>query len=183
MKMTVTEGYLVTLADILTNPPAIFDGDCDGSVAMHIYLDREIANKHRDAFRQAFPDVTEYSEYVREHDAVYAEANVSTVDGLNALPEEQRAEITARIADIDAKYKDIIEKQRMVERNRREALSAEVTEDLYTVSPSDIKIRKGNMNILGSAINPWQVWQLMYADGKGIIRGSVVTEAEKNKEG
>lgn len=181
MKMTVTEGYLVTLADILTNPPAIFDGDCKGSVAMHIYLDRDVANKHRDAFRQAFPDVPEYAEYAKAHDSVYADAKVTTVDQFNLLPEAQRAAITAKIADIDSKYKDVLEKQQAVIRNRREALAAEVTEELYPISADDIRIKTGKISIPGSALNPWEVWSLLYADGKGIIRRTEHEDAGEPK--
>ncbi len=183
MKMTVTEGYLVTLATILANPPAIFDGDCKGSVAMSIYLDREVANQHRDAFRQAYPDVPEYFDYIKERDTVYQGAKVETVDEFNKLPEDQRAKVTKQIADIDAKYKDAIEKQQKVKRNRREALEGEVTVELYQVDATDISIKTGSIQIPGSAANPWEIWQLLYTDGKGIIRMPAVPVAEEKKEG
>ena len=183
MKMTVTEGYLVTLATILANPPAIFDGDCRGSVAMNIYLDREVANQHRDAFRQAYPDVPEFYDYIKERNAVYQAAKVETVDDLNKLPEDQRAEVTKKVADLDAKFKDAIEKQQKVERDRREALEGEVTVELYQVDASDISIKTGSIKIPGSAANPWEIWQILYADGKGIIRMPATSGAEEKKEG
>ena len=183
MKMTVTEGYLVTLASILANPPAIFDGDCKGSVAMNIYLDREVANQHRDAFRQAYPDVPEYFDYIKERNAVYQAAKVVTVDDLNKLPEDQRAEVTKQVADLDAKYKDAIEKQQKVERDRREALESEVTVELHQVDAPDISIKTGSIQITGSAVNPWEIWQLLYADGNGIIRMPAITGTEEKKEG
>ena len=183
MKMTVTEGYLVTLATILANPPAIFDGDCRGSVAMNIYLDREVANQHRDAFRQAYPDGPEFYDYIKERNAVYQAAKVETVDDLNKLPEDQRAEVTKKVADLDAKFKDAIEKQQKVERDRREALEGEVTVELYQVDASDISIKTGSIKIPGSAANPWEIWQILYADGKGIIRMPATSGAEEKKEG
>lgn len=183
MKMTVTEGYLVTLATILANPPAIFDGDCKGSVAMNIYLDREVANQHREAFRQAYPDVPEFYDYIKERNAVYQAAKVETVDDLNKLPEDQRAEVTKKVADLDAKFKDAIEKQHKVERDRREALEGEVTVELHQVDATDISIKTGSIQIPGSAANPWEIWQLLYADGNGIIRMPATSGAEEKKEG
>jgi len=184
MKMTVTEGYLVTLAAILANPPAIFDGDCKGSVAMNIYLDRELANQHRDAFRQAYPDVPEYYDYIKERNPIYEAVHVETVDQLNKLPEEQRAEVIKKVADLDAKYKDAIEKQQKVERDRREALAGEVTVELHQVDATDISIKTGSIKIPGSAANPWEIWQILYADGNGIIRmPPATTGAEEKKEG
>ena len=170
MKMTVKHSYLIQLANILANPGRIFAGDCKGNVAYKVYLDRNVAKTYLDGFVQAYPVGPAWNEYMVKHDAVYAEANVQTIQQLNALPEEQRNEITAKIAAIDEEYKEVIEKNRALEEERRKTLEEEVEVDLYTLSPDDV-------NIQGQ--DSWEIWNVLYNDGNGIIRGGDIKPVEE----
>ena len=75
--------------------------------------------------------------------------------------QEKQAEITEAVAKIDAEYKEVIEKNRALEGERRKTLDEMVEVDLYTVKPTDIHI-KGE--------NSWEIWEILYNDGNGIIR-------------
>ena len=161
MKMTVKHSYLLQLANILANSARIFTGDCQGSVAYKVYMNRNTAKTYLDGFIQAFPEDPKWFEYTQKHDGVYAEANVQTAAELAALPQEKQAEITEAVAKIDAEYKEVIEKNRALEEERRKTLDEMVEVDLYTVKPTDIHI-KGD--------NSWEIWEILYNDGNGIIR-------------
>ena len=167
--MTVKHSYLIQLANILANPTRIFAGDCQGSVAYKVYLDRSVAKTYLDGFLQAFPPDPKWVEYTRKHDEVYTAANIQTAAQLAALPPEQQAEITERVAAIDAEYKDVIEKNRAMDIERNKTLDDIVEVDLYTVKPTDVHI-KGE--------GAWEIWDVLYNDGNGIIRDDEDKPAE-----
>lgn len=161
MKMTVKHSYLIQLANLLAQPDRIFSGDCKGSIAYKVYMDRNVAKTYYDGFMQAYPTDPKWNEYTRKHDAIYEEANVTTTDQFAALPEEQRAEITAKVAAVDEEYKDVIEKNKAMEAERRSTLEETVEVDLYTVNSSDISIQ---------GPNSWAIWDALFNNGNGIIR-------------
>lgn len=161
MKMTVKHSYLIQLANILANPGRIFSGECKGTVAYKVYMDRNVAKTYLDGFVQAFPEDPRWVEYMQKHDNVYREANVQTTTQLAALPPEQQAEITEKISAIDAEYKDAIEKNNAIEIERRKTLDEEVEVDLYTVNSADISIQGDDA---------WVIWDVLYNNGNGIIR-------------
>ena len=169
MKMTVKHIYLIQLANILANPGRVFAGDCQGNVAYKVYMNRNVAKTYLDGFMQAFPEDPKWFEYTQKHDAVYAEANVQTAAELAALPPEKQAEITDKVAKIDAEYKDVIEKNRALEAERRKTLDELVEVDLYTVKPTDIHI-KGE--------DAWDIWNALFNEGNGIIRDDEAKPAE-----
>jgi hypothetical protein len=169
MKMTVKHSYLIQLANILANPSRIFSGDCQGSVAYKVYMNRNIAKTYLDGFVQAFPEDPKWLEYTQKHDSVYNEANVQTAAQLAALPPEKQAEITERVAAIDAEYKDVIEKNKALELERRKTLDDIVEVDLYTVKPTDIQIQ---------GQGAWEIWDVLYNNGNGIIRDDEAKPAE-----
>lgn len=169
MKMTVKHSYLIQVANILANPARIFSGDCQGSVAYKVYMDRNVAKTYLDGFLQAFPEDPKWAEYTQKHDGVYAEAHVQTAAELAALPEEKQAEITAQIAAIDTEYKDTIDKHRELELEQRKTLDEIVEVDLYTVKPSEV-------NIQGQGA--WEIWDILYNGGNGIIRDDEAKPAE-----
>ena len=168
--MTVKHSYLIALANILANPPRIFAGDCSGNIAYKVYLDRQVAKTYLDGFTQAFPEDPKWIEYTQKHDAVYAEYNVRLATELAALPPETQADITARVSAIDTEYKDIIEKHKEMELERRKTLDDIVEVDLYKVKPSDIQI-KGQ--------GAWEIWDVLYNDGNGIIEADKELTAEE----
>lgn len=169
MKMTVKHSYLIQLANILANAPRIFAGDCQGSVAYKVYMNRNTAKTYLDGFAQAFPEDPKWAEYAQKHDAVYDEVNVQTPAELAALPPEKQAEITERVAKVDTEYKDVIEKHRATETERNKTLEELVEVDLYTVKPTDIHI---------TGEDAWKIWHILYNEGNGIIRDDEATTAE-----
>ena len=168
--MTVKHSYLIQVANILANPARIFAGDCKGDVAYKVYMDRNTAKTYLDGFLQAYPVDPKWDEYTRKHDMVYAEANVQTSAQLAALPQEKQAEITEKIAAIDTEYKEVIEKNTALEKERRKTLDEEVEVDLYTINSSDV-------NIQGP--NAWEIWDVLYNNGNGIIRNPENKTAEE----
>lgn len=160
MKMTVKQLYLIQLANILAVAPRIFTGDCQGEVGYKVYMNRNVAKTYLDGYTQAFPEDPKWAEYTQKHDMIYAEVNVQTTAQLAALPPEKQAEITERIAAIDAEYADTIEKHKTLEIERQKTLDDIVEVDLYQVKPSDIHI-KGD--------DAWQIWDTLWNDGNGII--------------
>ena len=173
MKMTVKHSYLIQLANILANPSRIFSGDCQGSVAYKVYMNRNIAKTYLDGFVQAFPEDPKWLEYMQKHDSVYNEANVQTAAQLAALPPEKQAEITERVAAIDAEYKDVIEKNKALELERRKTLDDIVEVDLYTVKPTDIFIR---------GEGAWEIWDILWNNGNGFIRDDAPKQAETGED-
>lgn len=169
MHMTVKHGYLVQLANILEQPERIFGGTCSGSVAYKVYMNRNLAKTYRDGFLQAFPVDPKWAEYSRKHDAVYDEANVKTARELAALPQEQQADISARVAAIDEEYRDVIEKENAAEVERRRMLDEDVEVDLYTVKPDEVEI---------SGPDAWALWSVLFNDGNGFIRPDGNAEPE-----
>ena len=168
MHMTVKHSYLIHVANILTHPERIFGGTCKGSIAYKMYLNRNVAKTYWDGFMQAFPVDPKWDEYVQKHDGVYAEEKVVTQNDLANLPEKKRADITAKIAEIDAEYKDVIEHEQAMEIERRKMLDEEVEVDLYTVAPDDVEI---------SGPDGWKLWTILFNDGNGFIRpNETVTE-------
>lgn len=173
MKMTVKHSYLIQLANILANPASIFAGDCQGNVAYKVYMNRNLAKTYYDGFVQAFPADPKWIEYTQKHDAVYAEVNVQTQAQLAALPPEKQAEITSRVAEIDAEYKDVIEKNKVVEAERRKTLDDIVEVDLYTVKPTDIFIR---------GEGAWEIWDILWNNGNGFIRDDAPKQADAGED-
>lgn len=162
MKMTVSHGYLVQMANILAQPERIFGGSCSGSTAYKVYMNRKVADGYRDGFLKAFPPQDpRWNEYTAKHDGVYAEAKVTTVQELVALPQEKQDEISKRISEIDEEYRDVIEAENKAEAERQKLLAEEVEVDLYTVTPEEISI---------AGDDAWKIWDALYADGKGFIR-------------
>jgi hypothetical protein len=162
MQMKVTQGYLVKLANYLAQPDRIFGGKCSGRVAYSVYMNSKVAKTYLDAFAEAFPPDPKWQEYSFKHDQVYVEAKVSTMEQLMALPPEQQAEIQKRISEIDAEYKDVIEKEQATEKERQKLLDEEVEVDLRTVTPDDIEI-----------VGPdsWKIWTELFNGENGFIRG------------
>lgn len=169
MKMTVKHSYLVQLANILANPQRIFGGHCSGTTGYKVYMDRNTAKVYLDGFVQAFPSDPKWGEYTQKHDAVYQEAKVRTADELAALPPEQQQEIVSRVAEIDEEYRDVREKEAALETERRKMLDEEVEVDLYTFTPAEVDI---------SGDDSWQLWDILYNGGNGIIREPVTEAAE-----
>ena len=163
MHMTVKHGYLIQIANILEYPERIFGGKCNGSVAYKVYMNRNVAKTYLEGFRQAFPADPQWLEYSRKHDAVYADAHVTTTQELAALPQEKQDEINSAIHAIDEEYKDVIEKEHATEAERRKMLDEDVEVDLYTVDPDEIEI---------SGQDAWQLWAILFNDGNGFIRSA-----------
>ncbi len=161
MKMTVKHSYLIQLANILAQPDRIFSGDCKGNIAYKVYMDRNVAKTYYDGFMQAYPVDPKWGEYTAKHDAIYEEANVRTTSDFAALPEDQRAEITAKVAAIDEEYKDVIDKNNATEAERRKTLEETVEVDLYTINSADVSIQ---------GPNAWAIWDALFNNGNGIIR-------------
>lgn len=168
MKMTVTHGYLIQLANLLSNPERIFSGPCSGEVGYKVFMNRNTAKVYLDGYVQAFPIDPKWSEYTQKHDAIYYANKVVTNDDLAALPEDKQKEITAQIAAIDAEYKDTIEKEMASRRERDKMLAEEVEVDLYTVTPEEIHIE---------GPDAWKIWTILFNEGKGFIRKPVTQEA------
>lgn len=164
MKMKVKHGYLIELYNILARPAMVFKGDCSGTVAYKIYMNRSVAKTYAESYAQAFPEDPEWNKYALEHDAVLQEAGIATVTDLNKRSPEQRADISKKLAEIDAKYKEVIEKHNALEAERKKTMNEDIEVELYPVLPSDVHIR---------GMNAWKVWDTMFNDGNGIIREPV----------
>lgn len=188
MKMTVTHGYLLQLANILARPELVFDGECQGSIAYKIFMNRKTAMTYQEAFAQAFPPDPEMAKYAEERRGIFAEVDATTPecnDDCNETDAEtlskrkaddnarKQALLTEKIAELDKKYAGAIEKARATEIEREKTLAEKVEVDLYTVSPNDIKIKTADPMYPNSTQNAWLIWAILYNDGQGIIRESV----------
>ena len=159
--MTVKHQYLIDLANILSRPDLVFAGQVTGSLGYKISMNQKTAKTFLDGFLQAFPSDPKWDEYVQRHNQLFSEANVRVEADLANLPEEERAELLKKSADLDEEFKEVREKEQATEVERRKLLDEKVEVDLYVISPNEITLKDPD---------GWRLWTVLFNDGEGIIR-------------
>ena len=161
MLMKVKHRYLVGLKNVLERPDDVFEGPVPGAIRYMVSRNYKIAKEEVDSILQEFPIAQEYMEYQGKRTQIFRDAKVETDPQFFALPEEERAEINKRLADLDEEYKDAISAEREMSAAREEFLDQELEVNLYTVKPDALNLKEPN---------GWQAWNILFNDGNGIIR-------------
>lgn len=163
MKMTVKRKYLLELRNIFANAHKIFGSKIPSKVRYAFSVDMKRCNEEAKEIDEGFPDDEKWIEYERGRIAMLHDAGVNSNDDLANLSAEQLAALEERIKVYAEPYEEAIKAEQEIKNARAETLEEDVEVDLRTITPDELP------EII-TETDHWQVWNILFNDGNGIVR-------------
>lgn len=163
MKMTVKRKYLLELRSILANANQIFGGTIPSKVRYAFSVNMKRCNEEAKEIEEGFPNDEKWVEYERGRINLLHEAGVNSNADLSKLSTEQRNALEERIKVFAEPYEDAIKAQEEIVKARTDTLDEDVEVELRTITPDELP------NIIIEN-DDWQVWNVLFNDGNGIVR-------------
>jgi hypothetical protein len=120
-------------------------------------------NEEAREIEEGFPNDEKWMEYERGRIDILHEAGINSNDDLNKLTTEQMGSLEERIKVYAEPYEDAIKAQEEINKARMETLDEDVEVELRTITPDELP-----PIILET--DDWQVWNVLFNDGNGIVR-------------
>ena len=163
MKMTVKRKYLLDLRDIFANADKIFGGQIPSKVRYAFSVDMKRCNEEAKEIEEGFPNDEKWLEYERGRINLLHEAGVNSNADLAKLSTEQLNALEERIKVYAEPYEDAIKAQEEINKARTETLNEDVEVELRTITPDELPT-------IILEHEDWQVWNVLFNDGNGIVR-------------
>lgn len=166
MMMTVKRNYLIQLKNLLEHPENVFDGPIPGAIRYMVSMNYKIAKEEFDTVLQAFPFDQKYMEYQEKRRAYLRENGIVVDADFFAKDEDTRNTINERLNAMAVEYKDAIEAETAIDKERDAFLDQDTEVNLYTIKPEQVNIKSTPEDNDG-----WAPWSVLFNDGNGIVRG------------
>ena len=163
MKMTVKRKYLLELRSILANANQIFGGTIPSKVRYAFSVNMKRCNEEAKEIEEGFPNDEKWVEYERGRINLLHEAGVNSNEDLTKLSTEQLNALEERIKVFAEPYEDAIKAQEEIVKARTDTLNEDVEVELRTITPDELP------DIILEN-DEWQVWNVLFNDGNGIVR-------------
>lgn len=163
MKMTVKRKYLLDLRPILMNANQVFGGQIPSKVRYAFSVNLKRCNEEAKEIEEGFPNDEKWMEYERGRIDILHEAGVNTTADLAKLSQEQIGALEERIKIYAEPYEDAIKAQDEINKARNETLDEDVEVELRTITPDELPT-------IVIENEDWQVWNILFNDGNGIVR-------------
>lgn len=163
MKMTIKRRYLLDLRGILVNADRIFGGTIPSKVRYAFSVNLKRCNEEAKEIEEGFPNDAKWVEYERGRVAMLHEAGINSNEDLKKLSTEQLNSLEERVKVYAEPYEDAIKSQEEINKAREETLDEDIEVELRTITPDELPTI-----ILEN--EDWQVWNILFNDGNGIVR-------------
>ena len=163
MKMTVKRKYLLDLRAIFANANTIFGGAIPSKVRYAFSVNMKRCNEEAKEIEEGFPPDEKWLEYERGRVAILHEAGINSNEDLAKLSTEQLSALEERIKVFAEPYEDAIKAQDEINKAKAETLDEDVEVELRTITPEELPT-------IVIENEDWQVWNILFNDGNGIVR-------------
>ena len=163
MKMTVKRSYLFELRSIFANADKIFGNPIPSKVRYAFSVNMKRCNEEAKEIEEGFPNDEKWVEYERGRLKILHDAGVNTNADLAKLDKEQMSALEERIKVYAEPYEDAIKAQDEINKARNETLAEDIEVELRTITPDELP------PIIIDR-DDWQVWNVLFNDGNGIVR-------------
>ncbi len=163
MKMTVKRKYLLDLRNIFASADKIFGGKIPSKVRYAFSVNMKRCSEEAKEIEEGFPNDEKWLEYERGRINLLHEAGVNSNADLAKLNTEQLNALEERIKVYAEPYEDAIKAQEEIIKARTETLNEDVEVELRTITPDELPT-------IILEHEDWQVWNVLFNDGNGIVR-------------
>lgn len=136
---------------------AVFDLPICGRFRYMLTKNVELMEKEIADIEDAFPAPASYVEYQKAEAEIYKKFNVNTIDAINALEEEKRADLDSSLDALRDKYVTAIEEFNAIQEEKKLFLKEEVEINLRTVKASDVP----NISADNKQNHHWEIWGIL----------------------
>jgi hypothetical protein len=163
MKMTVKRSYLFELRSIFANADKIFGNPIPSKTRYAFSVNMKRCNEEAKEIDEGFPNDEKWVEYERGRLKILHDAGVNSNADLAKLDKEQMSALEERIKVYAEPYEDAIKAQDEINKARNETLAEDIEVELRTITPDELP------PIIIDR-DDWQVWNVLFNDGNGIVR-------------
>lgn len=164
MMMNVKRNYLIQLKTVLEHPESIFEGPVTGAIRYMVSMNYKVAKEEFDTVLQAFPFDEKYLEFQQKRREYLTSVGVQTDADFLRKDEDTRNAISERLNAIAEEYKDAIDVENELDKERDAFLEQTVDVNLYTIKPNELLLKTTETS------QGWDVWNVLFNDGNGIVR-------------